>query len=178
MTEKARSSKSSSNDPAYLIVGRVGRAVGLKGEVEVLVLSDDPKRFAPGSVVLRGDTMSALTVSGMRATRDRNVVLFDEIADRTAAESLRGAELVIGAEDARALDDDEYWDHDLLGCAVMTIDGDDVGVVTDVLHQPANEVLLVEGGGKQLLIPLVSSVVKAVEPRRRITIDPPEGLLD
>jgi 16S rRNA processing protein RimM len=159
-------------------VGRVGRAVGLKGEVEVLVLSDDPKRFAPGSVVLHGDSNTPLTVSGFRKARDRTVVLFEEVADRTAAEALGGAELVIAAHDARALDDDEYWDHDLLGCAVVTIDGTEVGVVTDVLHQPANEVLLVEGGGKQLLIPLVSSVVRTVEPRRRVTIDPPDGLLD
>ena len=152
--------------------------MGLKGEVEVLVLSDDPQRFVQGSVVRRSDTMGSLTVAGARKTKDRSIVSFEEVNDRNAAEALRGAELVIAAEDARALSDDEFWDHDLLGSTVVTTDGDEVGVVTDVLHQPSSELLLVDAGGKELLIPLVASIVKAVERRKTITIDPPDGLLD
>jgi 16S rRNA processing protein RimM len=150
----------------------------LKGEVEVLVLSDDTKRFSPGSVVHRADTMSTLTVAAVRKTRDRSVISFEEIVDRTTAEGLRGAELVIATEDARPLDDDEYWDHDLLGTDVVTVDGDDVGVVTDVLRQPSSELLLVDAGGKELLIPMVASIIKSIERGRTITIDPPPGLLD
>jgi 16S rRNA processing protein RimM len=188
VTEKARSSRSSSETgrltahpekgPAHLVVGRVGRAVGLKGEVEVLVLSDDPKRFSAGSVVHRGDTMSPLTVLALRKTRDRSVVSFEEIIDRTAAEALKGAELVIATQDARPLSDDEYWDHDLLGSTVVTVEGTEVGVVTDVLHQPSSELLLVDAGEKELLIPLVASIIKSVDRGRTITIDPPDGLLD
>ncbi len=126
----------------------------------------------------RRDTMSALTVKNVRKTRGRSVVTFDEISDRTAAEGLKGAELVIPAGQARPLDDDEYWDHDLLGSAVVTADGEEVGVVTDVLHQPSSELLLVDAGGKELLIPMVASIIKSVDRGRRITIDPPPGLLD
>lgn len=177
MTEKARSSRSSSNPP-HLVVGRIGRAVGLKGEVEVLVLSDDPQRFAPGSVVYRRDGMSKLTVAGTRKSRDRSVVLFEEVSDRNAAEGLKGAELVIPTDQARSLEEDEYWDHDLLGATVVTADGEEVGTVTDILRQPSSELLLVDANGKELLIPLVASIVKDVDRGRKVTIDPPEGLLE
>lgn len=122
--------------------------------------------------------MSTLTVAAVRKTRARSVISFEEIVDRTTAESLRGVELVIATEDARPLDDDEYWDHDLLGTNVVTVDGDDVGVVTDVLRQPSSELLLVDAGEKELLIPMVASIIKSIERGRTITIDPPPGLLD
>lgn len=160
------------------MVGRVGRAVGLKGEVEILVLSDDPRRFAAGSVVHLRDAMTVLTVARSRTSGDRAVVLFEEVGDRNAAEALKGAELVIPTEQARSLEDDEYWDHDLLGAMVVTVDGREVGTVTDVLRQPSSELLLVEANGKELLIPLVAAIVKAVDRGRTITIDPPDGLLD
>jgi 16S rRNA processing protein RimM len=105
-------------------------------------------------------------------------VAFEEVTDRTGAEALRGADLVVAAEHARALGPDEYWDHDLIGCSVDTIGGDEIGRVTDVLHAPANDVLVVAGPQREHLIPLISDVVKTVEPGRRITIDPIPGLLE
>jgi 16S rRNA processing protein RimM len=146
--------------------------VGLSGEVNVTVVSDHPERFAPGSVVYAGDRR--LTVRNLRRQGDRTIAGFDEVTDRTGAEGLRGTELVVPIDEARPLEDAEYWDHDLIGCTVVTTDGSEVGVVTDVLHQPANEVLVVSG---EVLIPLVASVVRHVEPRGRITISPTPGLL-
>ncbi len=139
-------------------------------------MSDDPQRFAAGSVLLSDDR--TLTVQKTRLQGERTIVTFEEIADRTEAEALRGADLVVPIEAARPLEGNEFWDHDLVGCAVVTLGGDEVGTVSDVLHQPANEVLVVEADGKEILIPLVSTVVKSVEPNHRITIDPPAGLLD
>ncbi len=160
-----------------MVVGRVGRAVGLRGEVEVLIVSDHPDRFVPGSVVLTAADSMTLTVANVRSHGERTIVRFDEISDRTAAESLKGAELAIPAAAARALDENEYWDHDLVGSRVVDMIGTPIGTVTDVLHQPAHEVLLVEEGDRHLLIPLVGEIVKDVRDGR-ITIDPPQGLLD
>ena len=143
----------------------------------MLVVSDDPQRFAPGSVIVVADSQQPLTVRAVRHRADRTVVSFDEIRDRTGAEALRGSELVVPTEEARELEQDEYWDHDLIGCSVVTSESEQIGVVTDVLHQPANEVLVVAGPEKEVLIPLVAAVVKRVEPGRLITIDPPPGLL-
>jgi 16S rRNA processing protein RimM len=159
-------------------VGIVGRAVGLRGEVEVSVQSDHPERFAVGASVLVRTGLRALRVATVRRNRRRTIVSFVEIADRAAAEALKGAELVIAAEDARELEPGEYWDHDLVGCVVITVDAEEVGTVTDVLHASANDVLVVTDGDRERLIPLVGDVVKSVEPGHKITIDPTPGLLD
>jgi len=135
--ENPRSSKSSNRRPSHLLVGRVGRAVGLKGEVEVQVTSDAPERFASGNKVVLSETSRSLTVETVRRQGERTIVKFAEIADRDASESLKGAELFIPLTEARALEDDEYWDHDLIGCLVVSLDGQEIGTVTDVLQQPS-----------------------------------------
>ena len=174
MRGRARSSKSSSSD---LVVGRLGRAVGLRGEIELTVVSDDPGRFATGSVVYAPGGR-ALTVRALRLRGARTIVAFEEVTTRTGAEELRGAELVIPHEQARSLEEGEYWDHDLVGCTVVTTEGREVGVVSDVLHQPANEVLVVDAEEGEVLVPLVAAVIRGVEPGRRITIEQMHGLID
>jgi 16S rRNA processing protein RimM len=162
-----------------LFVGRLGRAVGLRGEIEVAVESDAPDRFAVGSMLTVRDTARTLTVRTMRTHRDRTIVSFEEVGDRTAAETLRGVELVIDASEARALEGAEYWDHDLIGCTVVTTDGTTVGDVVDVLHTGPNEVLVIHGDANvEHLVPLVSDFVKHVEPGVRIEIEPIPGLLE
>lgn len=146
--------------------------------MDVQVISDAPERFASGSVVLRADTLQPLTVATSRRHGDRTIVSFEEIPDRTAAEGLRGTELLILASAARELEAGEFWDHDLIGCVVQTIDGAELGVVDDVLHQPAGELLSVRGEARTILVPLVRTVIKHVSPRDRITIEPTPGLLD
>ena len=113
-----------------------------------------------------------MTVRTVRRQGQRTIISFAEVGDRTGAEALQGAQLVVPIAEARALEEDEYWDHDLVGCAVVTSDGEEIGIVTDVLHQPANEVLVIEKEGEQTLVPLVAEVVKRVDPRARITIEP------
>lgn len=157
-------------------MGRVGRAVGLKGEVEVTVLSDAPDRFSPGSALELDDR--TLTIRSLRTQGQRTIVTFEDVADRTGAERLKGAELFIQPDQARPLEEGEFWDHDLIGCDVVTTGGDRVGEVTDVLHHGANEVLVLKSDMKEHLVPLVGHIVKHIEPRVRITIDPIEGLLD
>src|SRR5581483_12513710 len=154
-----------------LLVGIVGRPVGLRGEVEVEIVSDDPSRFEVGSTVMAVERR--LTVRSVRRNRHGAVVAFTEVTDREGAEALRGAELAVPASAARELGPREYWDHDLIGCRVVTKDGEDVGAVDEILHAPANDVLVVGDH----LIPLVAGIVVEVEPKKTITIDPIPGLL-
>jgi 16S rRNA processing protein RimM len=142
------------------------------------VSSDAPDRFAVGSVLLLRNGERTLTVRTMRTHRDRTIVSFEEVDDRNVAEALTGAELLIEASDARPLDESEYWDHDLIGCKVVTTDGATVGEVIDVLHGGANEVIVVRGPDKEHLVPLVSDIVRRVEPGERVTIEPIPGLLE
>jgi 16S rRNA processing protein RimM len=142
----------------------------------VAVLSDAPDRFASGSVLELDDR--TVTVRANRVHGERFIVAFEEVTDRAAAEALKGAELFIAADRARDLEEGEYWDHDLIGCAVVTVAGERIGEVSDVLHHGANEVLVVKADGKEYLVPLVADIVKAVEPRVHVTIEPIEGLLE
>src|SRR5512144_1622959 len=108
-----------------LVVGRIGRAHGVCGEVAVDVRTDTPElRFAPGAVLATEPVgVGPLTVRDAGWHSGRLLVAFAEVADRTAAQRLIGTLLVVEAADAPSLDDpDEFWDHELIGLAVHTDD--------------------------------------------------------
>lgn len=150
-----------------VVVGRVGRAHGVRGEVTVDLRTDEPdRRFAPG-VTLRPEpsSRSSLTVRSTRPHGTRLLVTFEQISDRAAAESLRGATLLAAlADDARPADPEEYYDHQLIGLHVRTADGDRVGAVSDVMHLPAQDVIVVAtASGRKALVPFVTELVPAVD---------------
>jgi 16S rRNA processing protein RimM len=168
-----------------LVVGRVGRPHGLRGEVTVEVRTDDPDlRFAAGSSL---DTVPAdrgpLTVAGMRWHSGRLLVRFAGCEDRNAAEELRDTMLAIDSSGLAPLDDpEEFYDHDLIGLQVVTVAGEPVGAVADVLHH-AQVLLVVEGSGPragaEILVPFVAPIVPEVDVAGgRLVIDPPAGLID
>jgi 16S rRNA processing protein RimM len=166
-----------------LVVGRIGRAHGIRGEVFVDVRTDDPDdRFAAGSVLATDPaTAGPLTVERARWHSGKLVVAFDGYPDRTAAEQLRGVRLVIDSDELEPLDDpDEFHDHELVGLAVLTTDGAAVGTVSEIIHGPAGELLAVrrpEGG--EALVPFYRDFVPTVDVAGgRVIVDPPEGLLD
>ncbi len=166
-----------------LIVGRVARAHGVGGEVAVDVRTDDPEgRFATGQVL---DTDPAergpLTVEATRWHSGRLLVRFAHVADRTAAETLRGTLLVAdSATSAEPADDDEFWDHDLVGLRAVTATGADLGVVAEVLHPPGPPLLSVRRpDGGELLVPFVRAIVPTVDVSAgRLVVTPPDGLLE
>lgn len=153
---------------------------GIRGEVVVDPTTDTPaERFAVGEHLVgrrRGRTHE-LTVAGVRPHKGRLLVSFEEIVDRTAAESLRGTQFFAAPrEDA---DDDGYYDHQLEGLAVLRA-GERIGTVTGVTHAPAQNLLEIglDGGG-EALVPFVADIVPEVDlDAGTLTVDPPEGLLD
>lgn len=162
--------------PDRLLAGEVGKPHGLAGEVYVVPISDDPRRFEPGSTLLREDG-SALTIVAVHRHGNRVLVRFDGISDRTSAESLRGP-LFVPGHDARRLDENEFWPHDLVGCTVTAPTGD-VGTIAEVVPGAAQDLLRVDTPKGERLIPLVGDIVVSVDTsERRVTIDPPDGLLD
>ncbi|QBI55671.1 ribosome maturation factor RimM [Streptomonospora litoralis] len=165
-----------------LVVGRIGRAHGIRGDVAVDVRTDDPgSRFAPG-VLLQTDpgTAGPLTVASVRRHSGRLLVRFEGVRDRTAAEELRGTTLLVDSADVPPLaDPDEFHDHELIGLQAETADGSAVGTVADVLHN-AQDVLVITGGaGTEILVPFVRDLVPEVDTAAgRLVIDPPPGLLE
>lgn len=166
-----------------LVVGWIGRAHGVRGDVAVEVRTDDPDaRFAVGSVLLTDpETAGPLTVRSSRKHSGRLIVRFAGVKDRDAAEELRGTQLLVDSADIAPLDDpDEFHDHQLIGLTVLTIDGETVGTVADVLHH-AQDILVVDApdGGDEVLVPFVAALVPEVDVvGGRLVIDPPPGLLD
>ncbi len=155
-----------------LVVGRIGRAHGLRGEVAVTFSSNRPERTAPGAVLYAGER--ELVIDAARPHQGRMLVHFAGVEDRTAAERLLGVELTVDplAGDADVLDDDELWVHEVVGAEVVDRAGAPVGRVTAVEANPAHDLLVLDGGA---LVPMVF----VVEHRDGVlVIDPPDGLLD
>ena len=143
----------------------------------MIVISDDPRRFEPGSTLLHADGRT-LTVVSSRKHRDRVMVRFEGIDSREAAETLRGA-LFIDAADVRDLDDDEYWPDDLVGCAVFDLEGNNLGTVDSVIEGRAHDLFQVSTEHGERLVPVVKEIVRDIDTSSRlIVIDPPQGLLD
>ncbi|MBK5217902.1 MAG: ribosome maturation factor RimM [Propionibacteriales bacterium] len=144
------------------VVGRIGRAHGIRGELNVEIRTDEPeRRFAPGSsVVADGKT---LTVKSARTHSGRLVVAFVGVAGRTAAEALHGTTLYVEVDPAvLPADPEEFYDHQLVGLAVRTSTGDEVGTVERVLHLPAQDTLTVRNGDDEILVPFVLDLVPEV----------------
>jgi len=172
-----------------LVVGRVGRAHGIRGEVSVLVRTDDPgSRFAPGSVLATDPAaLGPLTVGSVRWHLGRLLVRFDGLDDRTRAEELAGALLLVDSAAVGSPEDpDEFNDHDLIGLVAVTVTGDRVGTVTDVLHH-GQDLLVISAAGDagagagagETLVPFVRAIVPEVDiAAGRLVLDPPPGLLD
>jgi 16S rRNA processing protein RimM len=151
-------------------VGRVTRPHGVTGEVAVVVLSEVPERFAAGAAVWLEDGR-ALTVEATRPHKDRLLVRFREIADRTAAEALQGALLVVPESMSPPLPEGSWWDHQLIGCAVRTEAGRDLGTLTEVIHTAANDVwVATDADGAETLVPVLKDVLASVDVKAKLVV--------
>jgi 16S rRNA processing protein RimM len=151
-----------------LEVGRIHRAHGLRGEVQVSLLTERTERVAPGAEL--HTPQGTLTVVESRQHQGRWLVRFDGYADRTSAETLQGRVL-----SAPPIDDGEgFWVHEAIGAEVVTVAGDIVGTVTAIVANPAHDLLELDSGA---LVPLVFLVDDQSGPGR-LVIDPPPGLFD
>lgn len=158
------------------MVGRIAKAHGIRGEVAIDVVSDEPSRFAPGARVLAGDR--ALTVSASRDHQGRLLVQFEEVPDRNTAEALKGTELTIPIDEARPLDDEwSFYPHELTGLDVIDENGNALGKMVRVEESPASDIWVVRAAGREVLVPAVRDIVVHVDlDGGAIVLRPPEGL--
>ncbi|WP_299033954.1 ribosome maturation factor RimM [uncultured Pseudokineococcus sp.] len=166
-----------------LVVARAGRAHGLRGEVALEVRTDAPeRRLAVGARLRTDPDVGALTVASVRAHQGRLLVAFEETADRTAAEELRGVLLLVDVDldDPAEAEDDAWHRSQLVGLRATTTDGRDVGEVVGLEHLPAQDALLVrQPSGATVLVPFVRELVPEVDVAGgRVVLDPPGGLLE
>ncbi|MCX5423961.1 ribosome maturation factor RimM [Streptomyces sp. NBC_00078] len=166
-----------------LVVARIGRAHGIKGEVTVEVRTDEPElRLAPGAVLATEPAAAGpLTIETGRVHSGRLLLRFAGVADRTAAEALRNI-LLIAEVDPEVLpeDEDEYYDHQLMDLDVVLKDGTEIGRITEISHLPSQDLFIVERpDGSEVMVPFVEEIVTEIDlDEQRAVIDPPPGLID
>ncbi len=173
--------------PPFLVVGHINKAHGRKGEVYVWSLTDYPgSHFAPGAVHFPGDeqgekpstSLGRLTIESVRPYRKGFLTKFAGVDDRDAAERLRGRYLLRPFDAIDELDEGEIFYHELLGSTVVHRDGAELGVVREVYPLRPADLLAVAGPEGDIMLPFIPEmVVEFDRERRRVVVDPPEGLL-
>ena len=166
----------SSSGTRQVVVGRIGKAHGIRGEVSVEPRTDEPeRRFAVGAVLATETPGGAvphgpgrprrLTVGSTRWHQGRLLVGFSEIEDRSAAETARGLVLVADVPDDEVPDDpEEFYDHQIVGLRVLTTDGAEVGTVASVVHGTAQDLLVIATPeSREVLVPFVAALVPEVD---------------
>lgn len=153
------------SDTVEVVVGIVGRAHGLRGEVVIELRTDEPdRRFALGQLLRAEDDTRTFTVTSARYHSGRLLVTFHELGDRTAVEAARGTRLVLDvAANELPEDDGEFYDRQLVGLRVLDAAGGHVGAVTAVVHLPGQDSLEVSTEHGTRLVPFVAALVPEVD---------------
>jgi 16S rRNA processing protein RimM len=159
-----------------IAVGRISGAFGVRGELKCDPTSAGRTVFSPGIELrcARGDATSNVRIVGVREHKNRLLIRIAGVDDGDGANAYAGA-LLYAPRDEVTLEEGEYLDADLVGCAVFGKDGTTYGAVERVEHYPGSDMLIVDGR----MVPMVRAIVIEIAlDRRRIVIDPPAGLLD
>lgn len=163
-------------------IAKIIKPRGLRGEVVAAILTDFPERFDGLKHVIGvfGDeTRIDLKIEDFWFQKDRIILRFVGFDSVETAETLRNVEICVPESSAAELDDGEFFDWQLEGCEVETIEGNKIGVVRAVMRTGGTEILVVENEGKEYLIPFAESICPEVDIEgKRIRVDLPEGLLD
>ncbi len=152
-------------EPRFVAIGRILRPHGVRGEVVVEVMTDFPSRFDSLQLAYLGDAAHAEPCGVVNSRRhgDRVILSFEGYSDRTSAEALRELLVQIPVEEVRPLPEGEYYPYQLVGLDVVTLDGEDLGRISDVLFASANDVYVVNGPRGEILLPAISQVIRQVD---------------
>jgi len=164
-----------------VVVGQVTRAHGIQGDVVVVPHTDEPqRRFAATAVLTLEGLNRRLAVKSTRRQRDHLIVRFDGVTTRDEAEALVGGVLSAAVPVAERPDDDaEYYDRQLVGLVAQAPDGHRLGQVSDVIHGPAQDLLVIRTDTGERLVPFVGSLVPVVDlAAGYLTLADLPGLLD
>lgn len=163
-------------------IAKVAKPHGIRGEVSANILTDFPERFEALETVialLSDGSRRDLKVEKFRFQNDRVLLKFGGFDSMDSAETLRNAEICIHESEAVALEEGEFYDWQLEGCLVETIDGEKLGAVKELMRTGATEILVVTGAEKEFLIPFAEAICTEIDIENKlIRVDAPEGLLD
>ncbi len=170
------------NETEWATIGKVVALFGIHGEIKVLSLTDIPNRFAELEVIYLGSDHIRHSIKSVRPYKGDMVVMkLAGIDDANTAETVRNLDLSIPLSQLAPLPPDSYYQHDIIGLEVVTIDGQNVGKIVDIMVTGSNDVYIIEGKtpGQEILIPAIKDVIKQIDLiRRMMYIEPMKGLLD
>jgi 16S rRNA processing protein RimM len=163
-------------------IARIAKPRALRGELVADVLTDFPERFDGLETVIAvlpaGERLD-LKIEDSWFQKDRIVLKFEGYDSVESADTLRNAEICVAESEAVELEDNEFFDWELIDCRVETVNGEKIGKVREVMRTGGTEVLIVANEEKEFLIPFAETICVEVDVERKfIVIDPPEGLLD
>ncbi len=165
----------------YILIGTVAKAQGLRGEVNIYALSGEPENLKDYSkltlVDKKGNLSPELDIKKFRVQKERAIVLFDQVTDRTHAEKLAGMGVLLAKEDLPQLADDEFYWYQLIGLIVSTIEGRHLGTMESVFSNGAQEIMVIKGDDNEYLVPLTDDII-VEQDEEKLVIDPPPGLLE
>ncbi|KAF0822946.1 ribosome maturation factor RimM [Cytobacillus firmus] len=166
-------------------VGKIVNTHGIKGEARVISKTDfAEERYKPGNklYLFLPDTKSdpvELTVKSHRTHKSFDLLTFEGYENINQIEKMKGGILKISEDQLGDLEEDEFYYHEIIGCTVETLDGEEVGKIKEILSPGANDVWVIKAkGGKEILIPYIEDVVKEVNVEEKLVkINAIEGLL-
>ena len=162
-------------------IGRVSRARGIKGEMVVVPLTDDPHRFLKLQEVIisKEESTKEFQVEWAREFKGKVLLKLKQVESPEEAKKLVGGFIEIERDQLVELSEGRYFIFDIIGLQVVTTKGEKIGKVKEVISLPANDLYLVEGDKKQYDIPAIKKVVKRIDlEKKEMIIEPTEGLLD
>lgn len=167
--------------PDFISIGTIVKAHGVKGEVLVVPIADNPQQFETlncVSIQVQEGIRKSFIIERVNINANRIILKFAGVDDRNSALALKGSIIDTRLSQNQSLARDEYYVFDLIGLKVRTIDNQFVGIVNEVLTLPANDVYVVINGSKEFLIPAIKDVVKKVDLENELMwIEPLEGLI-
>lgn len=165
-----------------VVIAKIAKSRGLRGELVADILTDFPERFEETESVIaalpNGETLD-LKIEKFWFQKDRIILKFKDFDTIEKAETLRDAEICIPESEAVELDEDEFFDWQLQDCAVETETGEKIGTVKELLRTGGTEILVVQGAEKDYLIPFAEKICTEIDVENKlIKVDLPEGLLE
>jgi 16S rRNA processing protein RimM len=163
-------------------IGKISRPVGMKGELRILPLTDDIQRYEDLKEVWvgRSDKDAKQYAVGMVRIGPKQVVIgFENVNRIDEAERMKDSFLFVPEEDVISLGNGRYFIDDVIGCEVSTEEGKRIGIVSDLLSLPGNDLWVIEYGKKEILVPAVKDIIKHVDTgKKKVVIHALEGLFD
>ncbi len=167
----------------YFNVGKIVNTHGVRGEVRVIATTDFEERFEPGSKLYFFENEKAdpkeLIVMSHRKHKQFDLLMFEGLDSINDVEWMKNGYLKVSEKDQHALEENEYYFHEIIGCDVYLTDGEFIGTIKEILSPGANDVWVVQRNGKEdALIPYIEPVVKEVDvEQKKVIIENMEGLL-